>query len=272
MNFPLIQQVSVKRKMLILLVLFANILNCLCQQYSWCDPQLCGGSKTVRHIACRNNGNFHRRCYPDASDVDISKFKHVFVNEHNKRRNLIASGQLPGYYPAARMATMVWDDELQYLAGLNVRTCKLDHDDCNHTYRFHNTGQNLCGISRLKSRYVNVTNLIDETITLWFDTEYDLIDSSFVDSFKVTRNFEAYGHFAEMIVDRIARVGCAIMRFTRPDYPHLYVYNVVCNYSSVYALGAPLYKTGYPGSGCKTGRNPRFPALCSEREDFDPNY
>lgn len=75
-----------------------------------------------------------------------------------------------------------------------------------------------------------------------------------------------------MIVDRITHVGCAIMRFTRPDYPHVYVYNVVCNYSSVYALGAPLYKTGYPAFACKTGRNPRFPALCSEREQFDPNY
>lgn len=75
-----------------------------------------------------------------------------------------------------------------------------------------------------------------------------------------------------MIVDRITHVGCAIMRFTRPDYPHVYVYNVVCNYSSVYALGAPLYKVGYPAIGCKTGRNPRFPALCSEREYFDPNY
>ncbi|TMW42502.1 hypothetical protein DOY81_012418, partial [Sarcophaga bullata] len=93
--------------MLIILILLLNCLNvCWCQRYSWCDPELCGGNTKVRHIACRNDGHFHSRCFPDATDVDITKFKQVFVDEHNKRRNLIASGQLPGYYPASRMATM----------------------------------------------------------------------------------------------------------------------------------------------------------------------
>lgn len=79
----------------------------------------------------------------------------------------------------------VWDEELQYLAGLNVRTCKLDHDDCNHTYRFKNCGQNLCAISRIKFLGLNVTGLIDQTIHLWFDKEHHLVDSSYVDSFRV---------------------------------------------------------------------------------------
>lgn len=60
MNFLLTQvlphDVSVKRKFLIVLILFMNFLNCWCQKYSWCDPQLCGGSTSVRHIACRNYG------------------------------------------------------------------------------------------------------------------------------------------------------------------------------------------------------------------------
>jgi len=79
----------------------------------------------------------------------------------------------------------VWDDELQYLSMLNSRTCKLDHDDCHNTYRYANSGQNLCAVWRARDPYVNVTSLVEECLGLWFN-EYDLIDSSFIDSFKVT--------------------------------------------------------------------------------------
>ncbi|XP_061402291.1 antigen 5 like allergen Cul n 1-like [Musca vetustissima] len=262
----------VQCKMLLLLVLLPLQLSSVWCQLSWCNPELCNDRTDVKHIACENYGFFAPRCQPDATMIDINPYRHVFVDEHNKRRNLIASGQLPGYYPASRMATMVWDEELQYLAALNVRTCILDHDDCYHTYRFKNCGQNLCAISRLKYDALNVTSLIDETIRLWFDNEHHLVDSSYVTAFRVAHHFEDYGHFTEMIVDRNIRLGCAIMQYTRPDYPYVHVYHVVCNYASVYALGAPLYNVGRPGSGCITGVNPRYPALCSVKEYFDPNY
>jgi len=45
--------------------------------------------------------------------VDLKPYRSLIVEEHNKRRNFIASGSLPGYYPATRMATMVWDEELE---------------------------------------------------------------------------------------------------------------------------------------------------------------
>ncbi|XP_037952364.1 antigen 5 like allergen Cul n 1 [Teleopsis dalmanni] len=214
---------------------------------------------------------FHRRCKPDSVDVDVSAYKSVFVHEHNKRRNFIALGLLPGYYPASRMATMVWDDELQYLSSLNVRTCILDHDDCHNTYRFKNSGQNLVAVYRDRSPFVNVTSLIEQSLNLWFD-EYPLIDSTYIDSFKVTKYFEDYGHFAEMVVDRNTHVGCSIMRFTRPDYPIVYIYHIVCNYGSIYALETPVYTIGYPASRCKTGKNPHYPGLCSVKEQINPNY
>ncbi|KAL7736959.1 hypothetical protein ACLKA6_008820 [Drosophila palustris] len=239
------------------------------KEYSWCDPDLCGPG--IKHVACRNNGHFHRRCQPDSYEVDISRHKATFVHGHNKRRNFVALGKLPGYYPAKRMTTMVWDDELQYLSSLNVRTCILDHDDCHNTYSFANSGQNLCAIWRDRNPHVNVTSLIEESLGLWFN-EYDLIDSSYIDRFRVTKYFEDYGHFAEMMVDRNSRIGCSIMRFTRPDYPYVYIYNVVCNYASIYALDAPIYDAGRPASGCHTGKNPFYPGLCSTRESYSPNY
>lgn len=42
-------------------------------------------------------------------------------------RNKIAAGQIAGYCPASRMATMQWSDELAYLATLNVLQCVMKH-------------------------------------------------------------------------------------------------------------------------------------------------
>lgn len=75
-----------------------------------------------------------------------------------------------------------------------------------------------------------------------------------------------------MVVDKTFRVGCGIIRFTRPDVPFVYVYNVVCNYASIYALDAPVYEVGYPTSKCTTGKNPYYPGLCSTKEEYNPNW
>lgn len=75
-----------------------------------------------------------------------------------------------------------------------------------------------------------------------------------------------------MNVDKNFAVGCSILRFTRPDYPSVYIYNVICNYAGLYALGAPVYERGYPTSRCTTGRSRFYPGLCSTREEYDPNW
>jgi len=85
------------------------------------------------------------------------------------------------------MATMVWDEELEYLATLNLKTCYLEHDDCHNSYRFRNLGQNLCGVDRRRNWPLNVTNLVEQSMGLWFG-EHKLIDSSYISDFKLTRN------------------------------------------------------------------------------------
>ncbi|SPP72729.1 antigen 5 like allergen Cul n 1 [Drosophila guanche] len=244
-------------------------LSVIGQPLSWCDPQLCPEGKV--HIACNNNGKFHESCSKDATMVNLKPHRALILAEHNKRRNFIASGSLPGYYPATRMATMVWDAELEYLATLNLKTCHLEHDDCNHSYRFRNLGQNLCGVDRYRSAPMNVTNLVEQSLGLWFG-EHHVIDSSFIADFRVTSKLEKYGHFVETVVDRNTHVGCAMMRFTNPKYPFLYIYNTACNYASVYAIGVPVYSAGEPASECRTGTNPQYPALCSVQEKYNPNY
>ncbi|XP_017462365.1 PREDICTED: uncharacterized protein LOC108355741, partial [Rhagoletis zephyria] len=103
------QRVSIAKLSLSLTALLLLLLQRLpmgdsSYQYSWCDSSLC--EKGVRHLACRNNGTFAKRCAADAIELDISDYKDQFVHEHNKRRNFLALGLLPGYFPASRMATM----------------------------------------------------------------------------------------------------------------------------------------------------------------------
>ncbi|XP_017836594.1 antigen 5 like allergen Cul n 1 [Drosophila busckii] len=238
-------------------------------EQSWCDAQLCGAGK--KHVACNNDGQFHERCSEDAAMIDLRPHREFILHEHNKRRNFIASGKLPGYYPAANMATMQWDEELEYLATLNLKTCHLDHDECNNSYRFRNVGQNLCGLDRMRNAPLNVQSIVENSLGLWFG-EHPLIDSSYITEFRVARHLEKYGHFAETVVDRNTHVGCAMLRFTNPKYPFLYIYNLACNYASTYAVGVQVYKVGEPASGCSSGANPKYPALCSIKEQYNPNY
>ncbi|XP_019892872.2 antigen 5 like allergen Cul n 1-like [Musca domestica] len=235
----------------------------------WCDKELCpnGG----KHIACKNSGGFHKRCEPDVEIIDLRPYRDLILHEHNNRRNFVAQGLLPGYYPAARMATLQWDDELEFLAELNVRTCVVDHDECRNSYRFQNIGQNLVGIAHYKHEPQNITAILLKDIFLWY-TEHKIIDSSFITSFKVTRDFEKYGHFAEFVLERNTHVGCSMIRYTYPKNRDLYIYNLACDYASVYAYDAPVYAAGKPGSGCKTGTNRKYPSLCSTREVYNPNY
>lgn len=63
-----------------------------------------------------------------------------------------------------------------------------------------------------------------------------------------------------------------MIRYTHREYPFLYIYNLACDYASIYALDVPIYLAGEPASGCETGPNPKYPALCSTREVYNPNY
>jgi hypothetical protein len=49
----------------------------------------------------------------------------LLVDGHNSRRNTIASGNLPGFSPARRMAQMIWNNQLAEFAELNTKQCKM---------------------------------------------------------------------------------------------------------------------------------------------------
>uniref|UniRef100_T1GFN0 SCP domain-containing protein n=1 Tax=Megaselia scalaris TaxID=36166 RepID=T1GFN0_MEGSC len=151
------------------------------------------------------------------------------------------------------MADVVWDDELAYLAELNLRKCHLSHDKCIHTYRF-------------------LDDIIETALNGWF-REFNFIDSSFIDRPPLGRSdLVRWGHFLEVVLDRNTHVGCAVMTFTERQYEGYYIIRMACNYAALYDGSSPIYVKGQPASNCAFGSNPQYPGLCKKNEPFDINY
>lgn len=72
----------------------------------YCDAGLC--SANLKHIACGNNGEFHKNCPADRKLVQLTdNDTNLILRTHNAYRNRIAGGTEVGFFPASRMATMV---------------------------------------------------------------------------------------------------------------------------------------------------------------------
>uniref|UniRef100_T1GBK0 SCP domain-containing protein n=1 Tax=Megaselia scalaris TaxID=36166 RepID=T1GBK0_MEGSC len=150
----------------------------------YCNPDLCRQGKA--HIGCNNNGKLSSSCPANSQFFNMQVLKNQIVRAHNEKRNRVAGGFIPKHSPAFRMATIQWDDELAYLAGLNVKSCKYGHDQCRNTDTFEYSGQNLAK-TWWKGMNQNISMLIQDNIEGWFD-EYKKSDMSKINKSLTKRN------------------------------------------------------------------------------------
>lgn len=88
--------------------------------------------------------SFGSDCPKDAALLDIDlDVEELFVTAHLEVRQQWASGQGDIDVKACRMPTLIWLSELAELAELNVKQCKMEHDQCHNTENFKGSGQNL---------------------------------------------------------------------------------------------------------------------------------
>ncbi|KAG5683148.1 hypothetical protein PVAND_012446 [Polypedilum vanderplanki] len=120
--------------------------------------------------------------------------KQLVLDTHNALRNKIALGKEPGFKSASKMMALQWNDELAFIASLNVRQCQMLHDKCRNTFQFQIVGQNL-GIS------------------------VKLAQQSSIGTCCGGDNFKNIGHFLQVVQDRAAFVGCSASRYTVPNSP-----------------------------------------------------
>lgn len=114
--------------------------------------------------------------------------KNLILRIHNRLRNKVASGQLYGYPRAVRMPVLRWDDELAYLAELNVKQCEMNHDRCRNTDKFKAAGQNLA-IQTTTGKPEENGKIIKKLINKWFE-EYKDANRTYIESYKRHPRFE----------------------------------------------------------------------------------
>lgn len=116
---------------------------------------------------------FSEECPSKSYLVNITdELKEYIVHAHNKRRNLVAGGDVPNHDAACRMGTMQWDPELARLATLNVMQCKMEHDKCHNTLKYPMSGQNIAW-RQTTNKKLHFKDFLTKTIDSWFN-EHEL--------------------------------------------------------------------------------------------------
>lgn len=146
-------------------------------------------------------------CSNDSSTYTLNAQEIALILDlHNDYRNAICNGSISGFAPCARVARLVWDDELAYLAGLTSHTCNFNYDQCRNTgnlfrllqkYRtensirhrnipdkFKNVGQSLAGIG-IGEQYNTYPNADDtiRSVVLTFYNENKYVNMTDMQSF-----------------------------------------------------------------------------------------
>ncbi|XP_043659506.1 antigen 5 like allergen Cul n 1 [Drosophila teissieri] len=226
----------------------------------------CGSTK---NLGCDNKGAWSSSCPSDATLLTLtSAQKDALVARSNGYRNEIAGGLNANLSAACRMATLKWNDELAYLASLNVRSCKMEHDGCHNTDAFDWSGQNLAWMGYYDP--LNVTHYLEWGVDMWF-SEVKYTKQAYIDAYPSNYNGPAIGHFTVLVADRNTDVGCAVATYSVPGQSYK-AFLLACNYAATNVLGIKMYSScSKPASKCTTGTNPTYKYLCSASEKYDVN-
>ncbi|XP_001663596.2 venom allergen 5 [Aedes aegypti] len=226
----------------------------------YCNPSLCQGSGP--HVACTPPNPFGASCYGKQPQMVImtAELRAQILDYHNRQRSLLASGKLPGYLPAAKMPTLQWDLELQYLAEANARSCEYGHDKCRNTNWSKYVGQNI-GVLRFFGLKITKQESMKYFMDAWFN-EYAYAHP-YVDSYPKHYNGPQIGHFTQIVSDRTIKIGCGMVTYNTYNGDLWTNDYFVCNYSFTNIIGQPAYTKGAAASQCSKGPSLTYPGLCN---------
>jgi len=108
--------------------------------------------------------------------IDMGPYRERILTYFNEMRNAVAGGKLETFPVAARMAHMKWSNELEYLAGLNVKTCRNQYDKCRSTVEYPYAGQAIA-ISKYSGDEAAFSDdeIIKEKVEEWLDENQNTI-------------------------------------------------------------------------------------------------
>ncbi|EDS25644.1 salivary protein [Culex quinquefasciatus] len=239
------------------------------QTPDYCVKGLCP-KDTYHHVGCNTTRAFNSTCVKPKMVPMSTKRKNLLMMMHNRLRNHLASGKLDRYQKASNMSLMDWDDELAYLAELNVKQCVMEHDECRSTVKFFWAGQNLA--NRFQYPKLETYNLILKAfVKAWFKEHVDA-SMEYIRSYKEPPKEIMIGHFTALVRDVSTHMGCAIAVQTKTMYskqhsryltgPQIFL---ACNYANTNLFGQAIYREGQPCSQCSGKCHKVYTALCDYR-------
>ncbi|ALC47538.1 CG8483 [Drosophila busckii] len=176
----------------------------------------------------------------------------IILQEHNRLRQLVATGRYPGQPGAENMREIVWDDELAARAQQWADNCQFRHDPHRTINRF-TMGQNLAIIWSTAPLDADDGDF-PSRIQNWFN---EVQKYSFGDAWSPKT-----GHYSQLVWGETSLVGCGFAEYKdNVKYNKLYV----CNYGpGGNVVGLNPYEVGKPS--CATyGMKPsaRYQGLCA---------
>ncbi|XP_030370153.1 cysteine-rich venom protein latisemin [Scaptodrosophila lebanonensis] len=176
----------------------------------------------------------------------------IILQEHNRLRQIVATGRYPGQPGAENMREIIWDDELAARAQQWADNCQFRHDPHRTINRF-TMGQNLAIIWSTAPLEADDGDF-PSRIQSWFN---EVQKYSFGDAWSPKT-----GHYSQLVWGETSLVGCGFSEYKDASkYNKLYV----CNYGpGGNVVGYNPYEVGKPS--CSTyGMKPsaRYQGLCA---------
>lgn len=254
----------------ILYILF-DVLNGFVPTTQYC-------SLGTNHIACGHSGQLKYSCdirYGGGIVRLNQDDRKLLLEMHNNRRSKVARGQIMNFPKALHMPQYHWNDELAYLAELNVDRCYYDHDQNHSTKKYRNAAQNIAMTGDMFAYPDKKTN-IRKLVNMWFDEYRDTKMTGRKTCFIKTNSNAKIGHFTAMVDDKADQMGCAALNFiglNAQDGRWYYWFYIVCNYSygNMYRQQAyvPVGNGQSAAQGCKRPKSKKYPGLCGSTEPVE---
>lgn len=160
----------------------------------------------------------------------------------------------------------MWDEELELISLRNGLNCKMEHDACRRTAKYKTAGQNLA-LFGSKPNFRPIEEAIKGAVEGWYNEFIDVPHIKEVEKMGSSgADFSKIGHWVQLVQAKANRIGCSIVQYTDQDGWKQTL--IGCNYSAGNLVGTPIYRFGTPASLCKSGKNSKYPGLCSENEDY----
>ncbi|XP_017070270.1 venom allergen 3-like [Drosophila eugracilis] len=248
--------------------------------YNYCNNKThkCVLEKT-EHFMCRldkytplENATKLYAIVPDTESLQLN-----ILNILNRFRNHFASGDLRTaknitFARAKRMRTLLWDNELGYMARVHASTVSYQHTECRATLRFPYVGESLALLVPKQS--IEIPEILQKMFNTMFDEYLNVVDpEGLLLGYDPHRDYDC-ADFTNIISDRVSRVGCglAVGSNCRSGSSTNFCHFLTCHFDFTNMEGSYVYKAGKPATcvDWNTKGSKKFPNLCDNNGNLFP--